>query len=526
MKPVLLDSRDYHVLRSTWFRASHEPGLFVIEGRSETVKHELQKLSMHWQDKSISILLDDAYNTLPLIYQLNPVHPMDDLVACKNALLRFHRSGWAPGSRQWILVEVVSGLHPADLGAIHHLLYRQKLKGVSVVLFFHQYPVRVTPPRDAPKLAISLVRDTPEQTRLLLNEQLRMASRDLEIEEEIGQKEAQTPAQRTEEIRNEFQHNAQGKFQQKVHTKAQRKALALYNRLAWILLCKSSNSLRYKACFRFFSQNAMFQRLSAAQQAILWFELGQLLTKNGNDYVAARECYTRARAVLEHEDLSEIYRIGKEAALDNGEALIEMQEGHITRAIELEKRAGLRILQLPPGPDRHIFQIQTALNIAGLQIRAGLLMEAETTLIRAEKLCTGVYSEWSGQVLQLRMAVYQQLGENELEYKMLIQVLRMKSGSIHSKLLQRAVEVAGMLIQQGKEEHAAEVYRLLITGLPAASVQQIRLIRQALSGLGTETPAAAATQQQLTLKLELQLDSWEQFKHWHEGRESSWAIHS
>nr|WP_154985259.1 hypothetical protein [Paenibacillus xylanexedens] len=491
MKPVLLESTDYHDLRSTWFRASHEPGLFVVEGRSDIVQQELRKLSMHWQDQAIRLVLDDAYHTLPFIYQLNPVHPIDDLVACKNALLRFHRAGWAPGPRKWILVEVVSGLHPADLGAIHQLLYRQKLKDVSVLLFFHQYPVSVNLPQHVSRLAISLVRDTPEHTRRLLNEQLRMAGRHDEAE-----------------------------------GKQQRKALALYNRLAWILLCKSDNHLRYRACFRFFSQNAIFQQLSAAQQAILWFELGQLLTKNGDDYDAARECYAHARAVLEHEELDEVYRIGKEAALDNGEALIEMQEGHISRAIELEKRAGMRIRELPPGPDRHVFQIQTALNIAGLQIRAGLLMDAETTLIAGEKLCTGVYSGWLGHILQLKMSVYQQLGEQELEYKMLIQVLRMKTGSIPSKLLQRSIEMAGVLIQQGEEERAAEVYRLLIAGLPATNLKQIRLIRQALSSLGTESPAAAATQHQLTLKLELQLDTWEQFKHWHEGRESGWAIHS
>lgn len=519
MKPVLLESADYHDLRSTWFRASHEPGLFVVEGRSDIVQHELQKLSMHWQDQAIRLLLDDAYHTLPLIYQLNPVHPIDDLVACKNALLRFHRAGWAPGPRRWILVEVVSGLHPADLGAIHHLLYRQKLKDVSVLLFFHQYPVKVNLPQHAPRLAISLVRDTPEQTRRLLNEQLRMAGRHDEAEGENSQRKTQT----TEAT---LQNKNRGKLQRKAQHKAQHKALALYNRLAWILLCKSDNPLRYKACFHFFSQNAIFQQLSATQQAILWFELGQLLTKTGDDYAAARECYAHARVVLEHEELTEVYRIGKEAALDNGEALIEMQEGHISRAIELEKRAGMRIRELPPGPDRHVFQIQTALNIAGLQLRAGLLMDAETTLIAAKKLCTGMYSGWLEHVLQLKMSVYQQLGEQELEYKMLIQVLRMKTGSIPSKLLQRSIELAGVLIQQGEEERAAEVYRLLIAGLPASNLKQIRLIRQALSSLGTESAAATVTQHQLTLKLELQLDSWEQFKHWHEGRESGWAIHS
>ena len=42
MKPVMLDSTDYHDLRSKWFRASHEPGLFVVEGRSDLVQRELQ----------------------------------------------------------------------------------------------------------------------------------------------------------------------------------------------------------------------------------------------------------------------------------------------------------------------------------------------------------------------------------------------------------------------------------------------------------------------------------------------------
>lgn len=136
MMPVSLESTDYHDLRSKWFRVSHEPGLFVVEGTSDVVKHEIHKLRTHWQDKVIQIAVGDPYATLPLIYQLNPFQPIDDLVACKNALLRFQRSGWTPGNRKWVLVEVSSYLHPADLGAIHYILYRQKLRGVSVVLFF------------------------------------------------------------------------------------------------------------------------------------------------------------------------------------------------------------------------------------------------------------------------------------------------------------------------------------------------------------------------------------------------------
>ncbi|PQP83683.1 hypothetical protein C0Q44_03060 [Paenibacillus sp. PCH8] len=492
MMPVLMESMDYHDQRSEWFRASHEPGLFVVEGTPEAVKHELQKLSTHWQEKVIRIVVDDPYNTLPFIYQLSQVQPIDDLVACKNVLLRFQRAGWTPGHRKWVLVEIASHLHPADLGAIYHMMYRQKLKDVSVVLFFHRYPVMSNPSKVVPRLAVSLVRDTPEQTWRLLDEQLRMASRDME--------------------QGEGRNND--------------KALALYNKLAWILLSKSDDPARYRSCFYFFDRNTLFQRLSAAQQAVLWFELGQLLTKKGEDYTAARHCYSKAREVLDDENLTEAYRIGKEAALDNGEALLEMQEGNAERAIELERQARLRIQKLPPGPDQHVFQIQTALNIAGLQLRAGQLVEAEATLVSAEKLCVDAYADWLGHVLQLKMVWYQQLDEQEREYELLIRLLRMKTGFIHSKLLGRAVEMAGVLIRQGAEEHAARVYRLLMMGLPAASLPQIRLIRETLGRLGTDTLADTHTQNQYIYKQELQLELWEQFKQWNERRKSAWAIHS
>ncbi|MEK4272101.1 tetratricopeptide repeat protein [Paenibacillus sp. FSL R7-0026] len=488
MMPVSLESTDYHDLRSKWFRVSHEPGLFVVEGTSDAVKHEIHKLRTHWQDKAIQIAVGDPYATLPLIYQLNPFQPIDDLVACKNALLRFQRSGWTPGNRKWVLVEVSSYLHPADLGAIHYILYRQKLRGVSVVLFFHRYPTMASNPEDIPKLPVSIVRDTPDQTRRLLEEHLQMVSKDKGKEKEA--------------------------------------ALALYNRLAWVLLSKSADPARYTSCFHFFDHNSLFQRLSATQQAVLWFELGQLLTKNGKQYTEARHCYSKAREIIAHDELTETYRTGKWAALDNGEALIEMQEGNVERAITLEQQAGQRIRQLPDGPDQQVFQIQTLLNIAGLQLRAGHYAEAGKTLLAAEKLCVDAYLDWLGHVLQLKMVLHQQLGEQEQEYELLIQLLRMKTNTIHSKLLGRAVEIAGALITQGLEERASRVYRLLMMGLPVASLPQIRLIRETLGRLGTLTPLDAYTQDQYIDKLESQLEGWEQLKSWNERRKSGWAIHS
>lgn len=303
-------------------------------------------------------------------------------------------------------------------------------------------------------------------------------------------------------------------------------ALALYNRLAWILLSKSDNPARYRSCFHFFEHNSLFQRLSVTQQAVLWFELGQLLTKNGKRYAEARHCYSKAREILAHEELTETYRAGKWAALDNGEALIEMQEGNVERAIMLERQAGQRIRQLPEGPDQRVFQIQTLLNIAGLQLRAGHYAEAGKTLLAAEKRCVDTYADWLGHVLQLKMVLHQQLGEQEQEYELLIQVLRMKTNTVHSKLLGRAVEIAGALITQGLEEQASRVYRLLMKGLPVASLPQIRLIRETLGRLGTVTPIDAYTQDQYINQLELQLEGWGQLKHWNERRKSGWAIHS
>ena len=136
------------------------------------------------------------------------------------------------------------------------------------------------------------------------------------------------------------------------------------------------------------------------------------------------------------------------------------------------------------------------------------------------------YVDWLGHVLQLKMILHQQLGEQEQEYELLIQLLRMKTNTIHSKLLGRAVEIAGALITLGSEERASRVYRLLMMGLPVASLPQIRLIRETLGRLGTVcTPLDAYTQEQYINKLESQLEGWEQLKHWNERR-SGWAIHS
>lgn len=482
--PVLLESAAYQDLRSEWFRSSHEPGLFVIEGRADMVRQELQKLSTHWQQQVIRVLIDDPYEAMPLMYQLYGDPPVNDLVVCKNTLLRFQRSGWEPGTRKWVLVEVASYLDTSDLKALYHILYRQNMKGVSVLLFFHQYPVRLGKSRSSARLAVSLVRDTQEQTSKLLQEELRMAE------------------------------------------KKKERSLVLYNKLAWILLYKSDDSRRHMACFHFFKYNAIFQRLSSAQQAVLWFELGQILTKKEGYYSAARCCYDKAREVLVDEHLTDAYRIGKEAALDNGEALIEMQEGRTERAIELELRAGERISELAAGPDRHAFQIQTALNVAGLRLRAGQLTQAQQTLVTAEKLCTGEHAPWLNHVFQLKMAVYQQLGEHEQEYEQLLQLLRFKTSHIHSKLLSHAIEMAGNLHRQGDKERAAHIYRLLLMGMPAARLPQVRMLRQTLDRLGQDTPLDKHVQDEYIDRLESKLETWDQLQQWNERRKSGWLIHS
>ncbi|MDN4602674.1 hypothetical protein P5G61_15665 [Paenibacillus sp. F6_3S_P_1C] len=486
MNPVLLESTQYGDLRSNWLRSSHEPGLYVAQGEPDAVKHEVQKLHTHWQDQAVGISVDHPYYSLPIIYQLNPVLPSSDLVACKNALLRFRTAGWAPGHKKWVLVEVASHLHASDLGAIHHILYRQKLRGVSVLLFFHRYSTRMPTPSEVHQLPISLVRETPEHTRSSLE-----------------------------------QHFADARKKG-----GQEKTLALYNRLAWILLSKSDDPVRYRACLHFFKHNTLFQRLTAAQQAVLWFELAQLLTKKGLDYTAARYCYSEARKMLSHKELTEVYRIGKCCALDNGEALIEMQEGNSGRAIELERQASRRIQQLPDGPDRRTFQIQTGLNMAGLQLRSGQWAEADTALLAAEKLCTDQYVDWLGPILELRMEIHRQRGKEEKEYQLLIRLLRLRTVSIHAKRLRRAVEIAGEQVRRGSNDRAAEVYRLLIMSLPAVNLPQIEKIRQAISNLETDISSDTAMLDQYIAKLRNQLDEWEQLKRWNEGREASCIVHS
>lgn len=485
MTPVLLGSTQYCDLRSDWLRSSHEPGLFVVEGEPDAVKREIQKLHTHWQDQAIAISVDHPYYSLPIIYQLNPVQPTSDLVACKNTILRFKTAGWAPGQRKWVVVEVASHLHASDLGAIHHLLYRQKLRGVSVLLFFHRYPSRMPTHGEVHWLPISLVRETPNHTRSSLDEHLAIARK----------------------------------------KGGQEKTLALYNRLAWILLSKSDDPVRYRACLHFFKYNTLFQRLSAAQQAVLWFELAQLLTKKGMDYTAARYCYSEARKVLSHKELTESYRIGKCCALDNGEALIEMQEGNVERAIELERQASRRIQLLPSGPDQRTFQIQTALNIAGLQLRSGQWAEAYTALLDAEKLCTEHYADWLSPILELRMEILRQHGEEEKEYQLLIRLLRLKTVSINTKRLRRAVEIAGEQVRRGSNDLAADVYRLLMMSLPAANLPQIEKIRQAINSLDKDVSSGTSVLDQYIDRLRSQLEEWERLKLWNEGRETRCIVH-
>ncbi|SEL19291.1 hypothetical protein [Paenibacillus sp. OK003] len=486
MIPVLLESTQYRDLRSNWLRSSHEPGLFVAQGEPDAVKHEVQKLHTHWQDQAIVISVDHPYYSLPIIYQLNAIQPSGDLVACKNALLRFKTAGWAPGHRKWVLVEVASHLHASDLGAIHHLLYRQKLRGVSVLVFFHRYPSKMPTRGEMHWLPISLVRETPDHTRSSLDKHLAMARK----------------------------------------KGGQEKTLALYNRMAWILLSKSDDPVRYKACLHFFKQNTLFQRLSAAQQAVLWFELAQLLTKKGRDYSGARYCYSEARKLLSHKELTESFRVGKCCALDNGEALIELQEGNADRAIELERQASRRIQLLPDGPEQRTFQIQTALNIAGLQLRSGQWAEAHTTLLAAEKLCTEQYVDWLSPILDLRMEIHRQCGEEEKEYQLLIRLLRLKTASVNAKRLRRAVEIAGEQVRRGSNDLATEVYRLLMMSLPAANLPQIEKIQQAISELETDVSPETSVLDQYINRLRSQLEEWEQLKLWNERRKSSCVVPS
>lgn len=229
--------------------------------------------------------------------------------------------------------------------------------------------------------------------------------------------------------------------------------------------------------------------------------------------------------MLSHKELTDSYRIGKCCALDNGEALIEMQEGNAGRAIELERQASRRIQQLPDGPDRRTFQIQTGLNMAGLQLRLGQWAEADTALLAAEKLCTEQYVDWLGPILELRMEIHRQRGEEEKEYQVLIRLLRLRTVSNYSKRLRRAVEIAGEQVQRGSNNLAAEVYRLLMMSLPAVNLPQIEKIRQVISNLETDISPDTAVLDQYIAKLRNQLDEWEQLKRWNERREASCIVH-
>ncbi|MCZ4136107.1 hypothetical protein BZG24_30005, partial [Escherichia coli] len=110
--------------------------------------------------------------------------------------------------------------------------------------------------------------------------------------------------------------------------------------------------------------------------------------------------YEAARRLLQEEGLPQDEVCIGHAALDNGEALIEMMEGRHGQALQLEIRAIQRLEGIPITATTQSLRLQALINAARLCIREGNETMAKEYLIVAEQLAAAGHSGWMAQVLQ------------------------------------------------------------------------------------------------------------------------------
>lgn len=481
MIPIALDSREYRKLRTKWvsFDSDHGANFHVIEGEQHEIRDEIERLSTHWKEHSTTIRITHPYDSLPMIFQLEKGITSYDVITCKNILLRFRSFGWHPGGTRWILVEIGTFLRSEDLDTLFHILYRQQLQGGGVLLFFCRSSL-LDLNTEEHWIPISLNRDASAITMKKLKSSFRKSLRE------------------DKHVQNS----------------------AYFNLLSAMLLAKSdvTKTNRYAEFLRFFRHHGRFQQLSSAQRMNLWFELAQLLTKKENTLLDAQQCYTAARESLQGQEMHVEDFLCRHAALDNGEALIQMMQGHLDHALELEIRGIRRMESIPDTGAAKSLRLQAFINIAGLYLKKGDADLTEKYLLAAQHLAFDSHSGWQAKVLQMRMQLERTRGWVNQERMMLKSLLQLEGFVPGQNVIQRSVELAGEMIREGELKEAADVYRRLIQALPTAQLSKIRKIHQALCALKVTNSDTLSQLDARISSMEQNLLKWDRLKEWNGRR--------
>lgn len=168
------------------------------------------------------------------------------------------------------------------------------------------------------------------------------------------------------------------------------KGKVLTNYLSLLLIAKKKrkNLLNF---FNFFSYNNLFKSLEYADQYLLWFELGQLLSKeNEREYrILGKNAIRNAKQCINNifiEDEDE--RRKKKAALLNTEALIYFNEGDMHLAKALEERAILLLNDCSSvDVEAIVLKIQSIINYSEILNREGNRKISINNLLKAINLC-------------------------------------------------------------------------------------------------------------------------------------------
>lgn len=277
---------------------------------------------------------------------------------------------------------------------------------------------------------------------------------------------------------------AASKTKQSSDTKLKNAALA--NLLFFLLLSKKDKDREKDliAYYSFFGRNVLFKKLEIATRLELWFELAQMLTKKDKSYSLAQDCYQKARRELEHDPhLDQEAKVLRQCAIDNGAALIYLQEKKLQQALDLELQARQRLLGIQTSRDRNVLLFQILINASRIY---GILEDAQ----KQKKLLDEAYHLNQAQQLhfdsfiQLNVVKYHLSRQQIQEACQLFNAL-LEANTHHGQEVE-LIKIGLDLVQQVSDVEKIKLLHMLCLALNGRYSYQIQSMHQYIKQLSPE----------------------------------------
>lgn len=139
----------------------------------------------------------------------------------------------------------------------------------------------------------------------------------------------------------------------------------LANLLYFLLLSKNEREKNYKSFYYFFSYNKLFNKVNTSHKLGLWFELAQILTKKDKNFLLALQCYQKANEELLNDlQMDNDLKALKLCAINNGMALVSLQQSNVNHALQLELDAFNTLKKCNDSRERDVLLFQISINIS------------------------------------------------------------------------------------------------------------------------------------------------------------------